>query len=211
MGSKRKRSRKYDRISDDKMKGHTKRNQNQPTEIPKEDEIHEENESNEEEEIDSSTDRNKLEGIKNLMDFDEQLLLNQIPSKDMIYDNTIKKHCQNMRDKYFKDKSIFGQTKLFVKLFRRKDMRHVLELLGVDNRKSHVHNINKTIVENLQNAYNKIDNTTRGGDMSNACRALMTTISSRKLTQRKKKYMQFLMYYIYLEELSRDTLSGEIC
>ena len=64
MGSKRKRSRKYDRIRDDKMKGRTKHNQNQSIEIPKQDEIHEENESNEEEEIGSSTDRDKLEGIK---------------------------------------------------------------------------------------------------------------------------------------------------
>ena len=59
MGSKRKRSRKYDRIRDDKMKGHTKCNQNQPIEILKEDEIREENKSNEEEEIGSSNDRNK--------------------------------------------------------------------------------------------------------------------------------------------------------
>ena len=65
-------------------------------------------------------------------------------------------------------------------------MRPILELLGVDNRKNHAHNINKTIVENLQNAYNKIDNTTQGGVLSNARRALMTTISSRKLTHRKK-------------------------
>ena len=122
MGSKRKRSRKYDRIRDDKMKGHTKHNQNQPTEIFEQDEIHEENESNEEEEIGSSTDRDKLEGIKDLMDLDEELLFNQIPSKDMINDNTIRKHCQNMWDEYFKDKSIFGQAQLFVKLFRRKDM-----------------------------------------------------------------------------------------
>ena len=64
-------------------------------------------------------------------------------------------------------------------------MRPILELLGVDNRKSHAHNINETIVENLQNAYKKIDNTTWGGDLSNACRALMTTISSIKLTHRK--------------------------
>ena len=64
-------------------------------------------------------------------------------------------------------------------------MRSILELLGVDNRKIHAHNINKTIVENLQNAYNKIDNTTRGGDLSNTRRALMTTISGRKLTHRK--------------------------
>ena len=64
-------------------------------------------------------------------------------------------------------------------------MRPVLELLSVDNRKNHVHNINKIIVENLQNAYNKIDNTTGGGDLSNTHRALMTTISSRKLTHRK--------------------------
>ena len=64
-------------------------------------------------------------------------------------------------------------------------MRPILELLGVDNNKSHVHNINKIIAENLQNAYNNIDNTTRIGDLSNACRALMTTISSRKLTHRK--------------------------
>ena len=64
-------------------------------------------------------------------------------------------------------------------------MRLVLELLSVDNRKSHAHNINKTIVENLQNAYKKIDNTTWGGDLSNAHRALMTTISSRKLTHKK--------------------------
>ena len=34
MGSSRNRSRKYDRKRDDKMKGHTKCNQNQPTEIP---------------------------------------------------------------------------------------------------------------------------------------------------------------------------------
>ena len=108
MGSKRKRSRKYDRIRDDKMKGHTTCNQNQPTEIPEEDEIHEENKRNEDEEICSSTDRNKLEGITNLMDLDEELLFNQIPSKDMINDNTIIKHCQNMWDEYFKDKSIFG-------------------------------------------------------------------------------------------------------
>ena len=60
-------------------------------------------------------------------------------------------------------------------------MRPILELLGVDNKKTHAHNINKTIVENLQNTYNKIDNTTRGGDLSNACRALMTIISSRKI------------------------------
>ena len=64
-------------------------------------------------------------------------------------------------------------------------MRPFLDFLGVDNRKNHAHNINKTIVENLQNAYNKMDNTTRGGDLSNARRALMTTISSRKLTHRK--------------------------
>ena len=42
------------------------------------------------------------------MDLDEGLLFNQIPSKDMINDNTIRKHCQNMWDEYFKDKSIFG-------------------------------------------------------------------------------------------------------
>ena len=128
------------------MKGHTKYDQNQPTKIPNQDEIHEENESSEEEEIASSTDRNKLEGITNLMDLDEELLFNQIPSKDMKNDNTIRKHCQNMWDEYFKDKRIFGQAQLFVKLFRRKDMRPILELLGVDNRKIHVHNINKTIV-----------------------------------------------------------------
>ena len=64
-------------------------------------------------------------------------------------------------------------------------MRPILEFLGVDNRKIHAHNINKTIVEKLQNAYKKIDNTTWGGDLSNAHRALMTTISSRKLTHRK--------------------------
>jgi hypothetical protein len=93
MGSKRKRSRIYDRKRDDKMKGHTKHNENQPTEIPEQDEIHEENESNEEEEIGNSTNRNKLEGITNLMDLDEELLFNQIPSKDMINDNTIRKHC----------------------------------------------------------------------------------------------------------------------
>ena len=108
MGSKRKRSRKYDRIRDEKMKSHTKCNQNQPTKIPEEDEIHEGNESNEEEEIDNSNDRNKLKGIANLMDLDKELLFNQIPSKDMINDNTIRKNCQNMWDEYFKDRSIFG-------------------------------------------------------------------------------------------------------
>ena len=42
------------------------------------------------------------------MDLDEELLFNQIPSKDMINDNNIRNHCQNMWDEYFKDKSIFG-------------------------------------------------------------------------------------------------------
>ena len=99
MGSKRKRSRKYDRTRDDKMKGHTKCNQNQPTEILEVDEIHEQNESNEEDEIHeeeengSSNDRNKLKRIEILMNLDEELLSNQIPSKDMINDNTIRKHC----------------------------------------------------------------------------------------------------------------------
>ena len=143
MGSARKRSKKYDRIRDDKMKGHTKHNQNQPTKIPEEDEIHEEDESNEEEEIGSSNNRNKLKGIENLMYLDEELIFNQIPSKHMINDNNIRKHCQNMWDEYFKDKSIFGQALLFVKLFRRRDMRPIFELLGVDNRKNFVHNINK--------------------------------------------------------------------
>ena len=44
----------------------------------------------------------------------------------------------------------------------------------------------KKLVENLQNAYNRIDNTIQRGDLSNAHRALMTTISSRKLTHRKQ-------------------------
>ena len=90
MGSKRKRSRKYDRISDDKMKGHTKRNQNQPTKIPKEDEIHED------EQIGRSNDRNILLGVGNLMDLDEDLCFSQIPSIEMVKKNTIKKHFQNM-------------------------------------------------------------------------------------------------------------------
>lgn len=74
-----------------------------------EDEIREENESNEEEEISSSNEKNKLKGIANLMDLDEELLFNEIPSKDMINDKTIRKHCQNMWDEYFKDKSILDR------------------------------------------------------------------------------------------------------
>ena len=65
-------------------------------------------------------------------------------------------------------------------------MRPILELLGVDNRKTHAHDVNKIIIENLQNSYNKIDNTTRGGNLITRHRALMTTISSRKLTHRKQ-------------------------
>lgn len=45
------RSRKYDRIRDEKMKVHTKRYQNQPTEFHEEDEIYEEDEIHEEDEI----------------------------------------------------------------------------------------------------------------------------------------------------------------
>lgn len=137
------------------------------------------------------------------MDLDKELLFNQIPSKDMISDNTIRKYCQNMWDEYFKDKSIFGRAQLFAKLFRRKDMRPILELLGVYNRKNHAHNINKTIVENLQNAYNKIENTTRGGDLSNARRALMTNISSRKLTHRKKVRAIFDVLHISRRTVQR--------
>lgn len=91
-----------------------------------------------------------------------------------------------MWDEYFKNKSIFGKTQLFVKLFRRKDMRPILELLGFDNRKNHAYNVNKTIVESFQIACNKIDNTTRVCDLSTARRALITTISSRKLTHIKQ-------------------------
>lgn len=128
----------------------------------------------------------------------------------MVKENTIKKHFQNMWYEIFKKKSIFGKAQLFVKLFSRKDTRPILDLLGVDNMKNHAHNVNKKIVENLQTTYNKIDNATRGGDLSTTRRALMTTIYSRKLTHRKK-YVQFMIYYIYLEELFKDTLGGEIC
>ena len=55
-----------------------------------------------------------------MMDLDEELLFNEFPSKDMINDNTIKKHFQNIWDEYFKDKSIIGHAQLFVKLLRRK-------------------------------------------------------------------------------------------
>ena len=36
------------------------------------------------------------------MDLDEDLLFSQIPSTEMVKENTIKKHCQNMWDEYFK-------------------------------------------------------------------------------------------------------------
>ena len=71
-----------------------------------------------------------------------------------------------------------------------------MELLGVDNRKTYVHNVNKTIVENLQTAYKKIDNTTRGGDLSTSHRVLMTTISSRKFTHRKQVRTIFGLLHI---------------
>ena len=112
------------------------------------------------------------------MDLDEDLLFSQIPSTKMVKENAIKKICPNIWDEYFKNKSIFGEAQLFVKIFRRKYMRPILDFLGVDNRKNHAHNVNKTIVENLQTAYNKIDNTTRGGNLSTTRKALMTTISS---------------------------------
>ena len=119
------RSRKYDRIRDDKMKGHTKRNQNQASKVNEEDEIHEDKQ------IGSTDDRKISLGVGNLMDLDEDLLFIQIPSTKMVKENTIKKHCQNMWDEYFKNKSIFGKAQLFVKLFRRNDMRPILELLYV--------------------------------------------------------------------------------
>ena len=76
-------------------------------------------------------------------------------------------------------------------------MRPILELLGVDNRKNHGHNVNRIIVENLQIAYSKIDNTTRGGNLSIACRVLMATISSRKLAHRKQVHAIYDLLHIY--------------
>ena len=38
------------------------------------------------------------------MDLDEELLFSQISSKHMVNKKTIKKHCQNMWDEYFKKK-----------------------------------------------------------------------------------------------------------
>ena len=61
MSHKKGRSRKYDRIRDDKMKDHTKHNQNQPTRDYEEDEIHEENESHEEDEIEEEEEIGSLE------------------------------------------------------------------------------------------------------------------------------------------------------
>ena len=110
MGNKKARSRKYDRIRDDKMKGPTKHNQNQFTKVNEEDEIHEEDKIYEDEQIGSFDDRNILLGVGNLMDLDEDLLFSQIPSKYMIKENTIKKNCQNMWDEYFKNKSILGKA-----------------------------------------------------------------------------------------------------
>lgn len=80
MGNKKARSRKYDRIRDDKMKGHAKSNQNQSTEVNEEDEIYDEKKIHEDEQIGSFDDGNILLGVGNLMDLDEDLLFSQIPS-----------------------------------------------------------------------------------------------------------------------------------
>ena len=96
------RSRKYDKIRDEKMKVYRKCNENQliqvheDVEIHEDDEIHEKDVVQEEEEIGSSNDRNTLLGIVNLMDMDGELVFSQIPSKHMVFDNTIKKHYKNM-------------------------------------------------------------------------------------------------------------------
>ena len=95
MGHKKGRSRKYDKIRDEKMKGHTKCNQNQPTKVNEEDEIHEEDgiheedEIHEDEQIGSFNDRNIQLGVGNLMDLDENLFFCQISSTEMVKENTI--------------------------------------------------------------------------------------------------------------------------
>ena len=81
---------------------------------------------------------------------------------------------------------------------------------GVDNKKNHVHNVNKIIVEILQAAYKKIDNTTQGDDLSTVHRALMTTISSRKLTHRKKVRAISNLLHIFRRTIQRNMLDENI-
>src|SRR5271156_5760129 len=122
----------------------------------------------------------------NLMEMNDESFFSQFSSDDLVPQSTVKKQCKKIWDEYFQSKSLIGKAQLFVRLFRKKEMTPVLELLGVDNKKNSGDNVNRTIVENLQDALNDINNSSRGADLSSAHRALMTTLSSRRLTQRKK-------------------------
>jgi hypothetical protein len=147
MGNKRNRLKKFDRKRDDNMKGYTKRNQDDPVEV-QEDAI----------QVEEQFDENIPFHMGNLMEMNDESFFSQFSSDDLVPQSTIKKQCKKIWDEYFQSKSLIGKAQLFVRLFRKKEMTPVLELLGVDNKKNSGDNVNRTIVENLQDALNDINN-----------------------------------------------------
>lgn len=184
MENKRTKSRLYDHKRDDKMKGHTKHSQQKSIDAQDQHDDVQETSNQLRDEIGTGSSPKKISGMENLMEMDEDSLINKIASKDMIPEITLKLHCKKLWDDYFKNKSIIGRAQLFAKLFSKREMNPVLEFLGVDNKKISPDTLVKeTIIENLKEALNCIDNTSRGVDLSVAHRALMIMITSKKLTR----------------------------
>ena len=78
---------------------------------------------------------------------DKDSLLREIESfEHMMPESTIKLHMKNMWEKIFENNSLIGKAQLFVILFRKREMTLVLELLGVNNKKSLEDNVKETIV-----------------------------------------------------------------
>ena len=61
-------------------------------------------------------------------------------------ESKIKLHLKNMWEEFFENKYLIGKAQLFVRLFRKREMSHILELLGVNNKKSSRDNVKEIIV-----------------------------------------------------------------
>ena len=75
----------------------------------------------------------------------------------MMPESTIELHLKNMWQEFLEYKSLIGKVQLFFRLFLKREMSLVLELLGMNNKKSSEDNFKALIAKNLIDALNSID------------------------------------------------------
>ena len=110
-------------------------------------------------------------------------LHSRIDVGEKIADRTIRDHTSKLYQEYFSPKSLLAQAQLLTCLLRRKEMRPILSLLGVnqnDNTK-----VLDIMVSNVRSSYDLIGSKTRTKDHRATRRSIMTAIVS-KMTSNKR-------------------------